>query len=171
MVKIRKIEISNFRSIEELVWQPAPGMNCLIGPGDSGKSTILDAIDWCLGARRNLPITDADFYAMNVDDDIDIRITLGDLSDGLKSFDVYGPFLLGMDDDGDIEDEPGEDLESVLTLQLKISDDLEPNWQLLSARAEAQGLTRSLSWADRRNIAPNRIGTYARVLSAEPDLR
>ena len=29
---------------------PAPGINCLIGPGDIGKSTLLDAIDLCMGA-------------------------------------------------------------------------------------------------------------------------
>lgn len=33
---------------------PAYGVNCLIGPGDSGKSTIFDAIDLCMGARRTV---------------------------------------------------------------------------------------------------------------------
>jgi hypothetical protein len=44
MARIRKIEIQNFRGIKELVWLPSAGINCLIGPGDSGKSSILDAI-------------------------------------------------------------------------------------------------------------------------------
>jgi len=56
MARIRKVEIRNFRSIRALDWLPSPGINCLIGPGDSGKSTILDAIDLCLGARRSVPI-------------------------------------------------------------------------------------------------------------------
>lgn len=50
MARIRKIEIANFRGIQQLVWCPSPGINCLIGTGDSGKSTVLDAIDLCLGA-------------------------------------------------------------------------------------------------------------------------
>ncbi|HBK4804844.1 TPA: AAA family ATPase, partial [Enterobacter hormaechei subsp. steigerwaltii] len=53
MPKIRHIEVENFRVIKKLSWSPSPGLNCLIGPGDSGKSTILDAIDLALGARRS----------------------------------------------------------------------------------------------------------------------
>ncbi|HHE8445362.1 TPA: AAA family ATPase [Citrobacter braakii] len=49
MPKIRHIEVENFRVIKKLSWSPSPGLNCLIGPGDSGKSTILDAIDLALG--------------------------------------------------------------------------------------------------------------------------
>ncbi|MDF5953311.1 AAA family ATPase [Pseudomonas aeruginosa] len=49
MARIRRLIISNFRSIQALDWVPAPGINCLIGPGDSGKSSILDAIDLCVG--------------------------------------------------------------------------------------------------------------------------
>jgi putative ATP-dependent endonuclease of OLD family len=38
-----------------------------MGPGDVSKSSILDAIDLCLGARRNVQFTDADFYNLNVE--------------------------------------------------------------------------------------------------------
>lgn len=161
MARIRKLEIYNFRSIQKLVWLPSPYMNCLIGPGDSGKSTVLDAIDWCLGARRNLPVTDADFHNMSVADEIVIRATIGDLQDGLKTLDTYGPYLLGLNQEGNIEDEPLDGSETVLTIQLTISDDLEPQWHLKSDRAEAQGLSRGLTWGDRVNIAPNRIGVFA----------
>jgi len=137
MARIRKLEVYNFRSIQKLVWFPSPNMNCLVGPGDSGKSTVLDAIDWCLGARRNLPVTDADFYNMSVDDEIIVRSTIGDLQDGLKTLDTYGPFLLGLDKEGNLEDEPSEGSETVLTVQLTIGDDLEPKWHLKSDRAEA----------------------------------
>ncbi|MCG9115914.1 AAA family ATPase [Laribacter hongkongensis] len=41
MTRIRRLEIRNFRSIQTLDWTPSNGVNCLIGPGDSGKSTIL----------------------------------------------------------------------------------------------------------------------------------
>ncbi len=161
MARIRKIEIQNFRSINEFDWLPQPGVNCLIGPGDSGKSTVLDAIDWCLGARRNVPVTDADFHRMNIEDEIVIEVAIGDLHDGLKSLDAYGPYLRGFNEDGEIEDEPGEGLETILSVRLTISDDLEPQWALVSERAEAQGLSRNLSWADRLKIAPSRIGAFA----------
>ena len=66
MARIRHIQIQNFRCIQHLAWAPSPGINCLIGPGDSGKSSILDAIDYCLGARRMVQATDADFYRLDV---------------------------------------------------------------------------------------------------------
>ena len=67
MTQIRKLEVRNFRSIRTLTWIPASGINCLVGPGDSGKSTILEAIDLCMGARRTIQFTDADFTDLVVD--------------------------------------------------------------------------------------------------------
>jgi putative ATP-dependent endonuclease of the OLD family len=67
MPRIRKIEIQNFRGIKHLAWLPSAGIYCLIGPGDSGKSSILDAIDYCVGARRNIQFTDADFHHLDVE--------------------------------------------------------------------------------------------------------
>jgi putative ATP-dependent endonuclease of OLD family len=135
VVRIRKIEIRNFRSIRSLDWNPTDGVNCLIGPGDSEKSTILDAIDFCLGARRNLGISDTDFFGLDVTQDISIRTTIGALPDSLKSIDVYGEYLRGFDTGtGALEDEPRKGLESVVTLQLTVKADLEPVWSLYSTR-------------------------------------
>jgi putative ATP-dependent endonuclease of OLD family len=67
MSRIRIVEIKNFRAINELRFVPTEGVNCFIGPGDSGKSSILDAIDLCLGARRTAPFCDTDFHNLNVD--------------------------------------------------------------------------------------------------------
>jgi len=89
MARIRKIEISNFRSIGRLDWFPLAGINCLIGPGDSGKSTILDAIDFCLGARRNLAFCDDDFHRLQLDQPIQISVTLGELDSHLRSMEAY----------------------------------------------------------------------------------
>ena len=162
MSRIRKIEIENFRGIQNLSWLPSNGINCLIGPGDSGKSTVLDAIDYCLVARRNLPMTDAEFYTLDVDKPIQITLTIGALDDALKSMDSYGMFLRGfIKETGVVEDEPEKDAETVLTLRLKVEGDLEPSWSLVSDRAEAQGLSRNLSWADRARLAPTRIGAFA----------
>src|SRR3984957_18016536 len=95
MAIVKKVEIANFRSLKKFSWQPSAGLNCLIGPGDSGKSTILDAIDYCLGARRSVAFTDADFHGLDVDHPIRIAVTLGALDDPLKNIDAYGDFLVG----------------------------------------------------------------------------
>ena len=159
MTLVRVLEIENFRAIKKLRWLPGPGMNCLIGPGDSGKSTILDAIDLCLGARRSLTFTDANFHAIDFDQPIRICVTLGALDEPLKNMDAYGDFLVGFNAaTGIIEPEPGAGIETALTLQLTVQSDLEPEWSLVSPRAQAAGRTRNLNWADRTRIAPARLG-------------
>jgi hypothetical protein len=147
MARIRAIEIHNFRGIKEFTWLPSPGLNCLIGPGDSGKSSILDAVDLCLGARRNIQFSDADFHRLDVETPINISVTLGELDKGLKNLDAYGMYLRGFDaQSGKIEDEPEKDAETVLTVRLTVVGDLEPSWSLVSRRAEKQEQTRNLSW-------------------------
>lgn len=117
MARIRKIEIANFRGIKQLVWFPSPGINCLIGTGDSGKSTVLDAIDLCLGARRNIQISDADFFGLDITSPISITLTLGGLEDNLMSLESYGLFLHGYNlATGNIEAEPSVDSEVVICL-------------------------------------------------------
>lgn len=162
MTRVRRLEIRNFRSIQVLDWAPSNGVNCLIGPGDSGKSTIIDAIDLCLGARRSAPFGDTDFFNLDVTRTIVIAVTLGALPDALKNIDTYGEFLRGFDfGTGLIEDEPRAGLETVLTLKLEVKGDLEPSWMLYSDRAAHQQLERSLAWKDRSLLAPARIGTYS----------
>src|SRR4051794_15745647 len=95
MPRIRKIEIANFRALQAFAWTPLPRINCLIGPGDSGKSTILDAIDLCLGARRTAQFTDADFHNLDVGSQIEITLTIGELDEPLKNMEHYGMFLRG----------------------------------------------------------------------------
>jgi putative ATP-dependent endonuclease of OLD family len=162
MVRIRKVEIANFRSIKSLSWNPVDGINCLVGPGDSGKSTILDAIDLCLGARRSASFADTDFHNLDVKHPICIALTIGELPDALMSLETYGEFLRGFNSKtGDVEDEPSASLETVLTLRLYVSSDLEPLWTLYSERAEAAGLEKGLAWKDRTALSPARIGSYA----------
>ena len=69
-----------------------PGINCLVGPGDSGKSTVLDAIDLCLGARRNVQISDADFFGLDITTPISVTLTLGDLDDSMRTLESFGAF-------------------------------------------------------------------------------
>jgi putative ATP-dependent endonuclease of OLD family len=161
MVRIRKVEIRNFRSIRTLDWAPSAGVNCLIGPGDSGKSTILDAIDLCLAARRTVSIADTDFHGLDVTQSISISLTVGGLPDALRSVEAYADFLRGFNPaTGRVEDEPHKDWETVLTLDLTVASDLEPVWSLFSLRAQQEGLVRGLAWKDRLRLAPARLGNH-----------
>ncbi|MDF1638117.1 ATP-dependent nuclease [Alcanivorax jadensis] len=160
MACIRWIVIENFRGIKHLSWKPGPGMNCLIGPGDSSKSTVLDAIDLCLGARRNVHFFDTDFHGMDTSNPISIHLILGDLPDELLSIDAYGIFIKGYDiDKGELYDEPAVNLEPVLQVSLVVENDLEPLWTIHSKRSNAEGIVRNLSWKEKVMLAPTRIGT------------
>ncbi|HHF3067107.1 ATP-dependent nuclease [Vibrio diabolicus] len=121
MSVIRHIDIQNFRSIKNLSWNPKPGLNCLIGPGDSGKSTILDAIDLVLGARRSYSFNDADFYQLDTSSPLTITVTIGELDDELKNVERYGFFLRGFNfETKEIFDEPQPNCETVLTFKLYV---------------------------------------------------
>ena len=162
MARIRQVEVANFRCIQQLKWTPSPGINCLIGPGNSGKSSTLDAIDYCLGARRATQFTDADFYRLDVSHPVVITVTVGELDDSLRSMEAYGNYLRSFNAaTGAVEDEPEAQAETVLSVRLTVGSDLEPAWTLMSERAEAAGQSRFLTWSDRARIAPTRIGTLA----------
>jgi len=162
MALIRHIKVENFRSIRTAEWYPKSGLNCLIGPGDSGKSSLLDAIDLVLGARRSYPFSDADFHQMNTNTPIKITATIGALDEELKNLEAYGYFFRGFDAARkQINDEPGQNDEVVLTIQLIVNKDLEPDWLLCSARAAESGIERRLQWKHRELIAPTRLGATA----------
>lgn len=162
MARIRFIDIRNFRCLKQFIWAPSPGLNCLIGPGDAGKSSVLDAIDYCLGARRSISFSDADFHSLDVSEPITITITIGELEDALKSMETYGQYLRSFNPETNaIDDEPESGRETVLTLRLTVKNHLEPVWTLLSDRADAQGQARYLTWADRLRLCPTRIGAFA----------
>jgi len=161
-MRIRKIEIRNFRCIKSLTWNPSEGINCLVGPGDSGKSTILDAIDFCLGLRKSVQFTDSDFHKLDISEPIEIYATIGELDDHFKRIDGFGMYLRGFNvENSTVEDEPLKGCEVVLTIKLSIDSDLEPTWTLFSERTEALEQPRHLSWKERALLSPSRIGTVA----------
>lgn len=160
MSTIRWIVIKNFRGIKKLSWKPRPGINCIIGPGDSSKSTILDAIDICLGARRNINILDTDFYGMDTSSPININLLIGDLPDDLMTLDSYGIYLQGFDPINEkLHEEPGTNLETVLKVAFTVGEDLEPSWRIRSKRSDIEGIERQLTWKEKTLLSPTRIGT------------
>jgi putative ATP-dependent endonuclease of OLD family len=162
MARIRYVEIQNFRGIKQLSWAPSEGINCLIGPGDSGKTSILDAIEVCMSVRRNIEFSDADFFGMDVSKPIIIRVTVGALPDHLMDLDNLGDVLRGFNAaSGCVEDEPGDGLEVVLTFQLVVGGDLDPKRALYSKRTESDPYQRQLQWKERAMLAPSRIGNHS----------
>lgn len=129
---IRRVEIQNYRGIQNWVWVIPPDLKfiCLIGPGDSAKSTILDAINMALTDRWALTLSDTDFHNSNVDKPIIIRVTLIDLPDDLLRNDALGFDLSGITSDGTLLHGPEDSAEQCLTVQLQIDSDLDPQWTI-----------------------------------------
>ncbi|MGY4435105.1 putative ATP-dependent endonuclease of OLD family [Bradyrhizobium sp. F1.13.1] len=165
-MRIVRVEILNFRGIKQLSWHPAPGTNCLVGPGDSGKTTVLDAIELAFAARNSVTFDDTDFYAVDPKSNpIAITVTIGDLPAEFLKEDRYGPYLRGWDNAAKkLEDEPDEarGLEHVLSIRLTVDHTLEAEWALFNERVEEkQQSGRTLAFQDRQDIAPSRLGPYA----------
>ncbi len=59
---ILRLSIERFRGIESLIWLPDPHVNVILGGGDAGKTTILDAIGLLLNPTNSTVISDADYW-------------------------------------------------------------------------------------------------------------
>lgn len=162
-MRIVRVEIVNFRGIKQLSWHPSPGTNCLVGPGDSGKTTVLDAIELAFAPRNSVTFDDTDFYDIDPKaNPIAITVTIGDLPTEFLKEDRYGHYLRGWDESSRrLEDEPDDarGLEYVLSVKLTADHTLEAEWALFNERVEQS--TRALAFQDRQDIAPSRLGPYA----------
>jgi AAA ATPase domain len=148
-LRIVQVEVSNFRGIKQLLWHPLPGTNCLIGPGDSGKTSVLDAIELAFAARNSFTFDDTDFYGVDPKaNPITITITIGDLPADFLKEDRYATYLRGWNEAGKhLEDEPDEGrLENTLSIRLTVDHSLEGEWRLYNDRVEQGALNiRALS--------------------------
>ena len=97
-MKLRRLSIQNFKGIKKLEWNlPDQSLFCLVGKGDSGKTTILEAIRCAFNPQWNLAFNDSDFHLCKTDDPIKIEILIGDLPDEFCSERKYGAQLRGWD--------------------------------------------------------------------------
>ncbi len=64
---IRRLKIERFRGLENLEWTPYPGVNVILGGGDAGKSTILDAIALLLSPSNTAILSDLDYWKREVE--------------------------------------------------------------------------------------------------------
>jgi len=159
-VKIRKITIKNLRGVKELDWSlPTADIFCLIGKGDSSKSTLLEAIRYAFYPQWNLTLSDSDFYQCKVENSIVIEVTIGDLVEEFCSLNKYGQYLRGWNAAAlELTDEPDDHLESVLTVRLMVEKDLEPKWMVICDR-HPEGVP--FKQADRNKVSVGLIGAYS----------
>jgi hypothetical protein len=73
---ILKLTIERFRGLEKLEWRPAPGVNLILGGGDVGKTTILDAIALLLSPVNPANLPDTDYFGRAIEDGFSITAVL-----------------------------------------------------------------------------------------------
>lgn len=159
MTRIHELKIKNFRGIRDFSHTfGVANFICLIGRGDSGKSTILDAISYVLSSSWNLTFFDSDFYKCDTDTPIEIETTLIDLPENLILENKYGLHIRGLDKStNEIKDDLEDDHEKALTIKLEIKKDLEPKWYVINTRQDSPI---SISAYDRAKLDVFMISDY-----------
>lgn len=134
-MRIRHLSIKNFRGIRELEWPvPDESLICLIGRGDSTKSTILEALRRAFYPQWNLAFDDADFYQCVPANAINIEVVVGGIPDSFRDLESYGHWLSGWDGSARrARSEPGDGLEDTLRVRLSVHEDLEPEWRVIKS--------------------------------------
>ena len=152
---VRRLWIDNFRGIKHLDWKIPEGQHAtvLVGPGDAGKTTILEAIHLLLSDRWMIPFADTDFYGVVLDNQISIRAAMTDIPTALMKDNAFGMWLSGIDEAGDLHDDPEDVFTPALLVQLKVDMSLEPKWTVARVNGEQTNITAS----QRRNLSTFKV--------------
>lgn len=163
MARIKKLSVKNYRGIKDISIEFGDeDIICFIGRGDSGKSTILDAISSVLSSSWSLIFYDTDFYDCDYDASIEIEASIIDFPEKLLSDDKYGLYARSLNlqtqeiSDEIILDDLG-DINPVLTIKLIVDKSLEPKWTVVNAREQEERL---ISAADRATINCSMISDH-----------
>jgi putative ATP-dependent endonuclease of OLD family len=155
---IRRLTIQRFRGIEKLVWLPDPGVNVILGGGDVGKSTILDAIALLVSANNPTGISDVDFWRRDTQPGFEIEgvMTLPEGA-GINRqskqawpwhWNGNGPSVPNMDG------EPGDVSDPVYVVKLQANADFEVTYELIQPDDSVE----HFNVAIRRSIGLVRLG-------------
>jgi putative ATP-dependent endonuclease of OLD family len=164
-LRIRYIEVRNFRGIKALSWAVTGDFICIIGSGDACKTTILTALDYVLSPRTALSFDDADFYNQNVEEDIVIQVTLAGWDSTLphiKSFfqeSKFARFQCGLSSAGPV---PEPQADPALSVSLRVDRSLEPKWFVVKGRDEGEEIERKPIYAaERAMIGLSRLDFFS----------
>lgn len=158
-MQITELEIENFRGIKSFKKSfYGKKLICLIGRGDSGKSTILDAILYALYPLWNLTITDNDFFEGNTENKIIIMVSVLCPEEFIPE-DKFGLYIRGLNKTTkEINNELNDNDEKVLTIRLEIDNELEPKWYVYKPTCEE--MFKPISHKDRAKFNCFMISDY-----------
>jgi ABC-type multidrug transport system ATPase subunit len=159
MAQLHHIKICHFRGLEQFEQTFGKGITCIIGRGDSGKSTILDAISYVFCSSWSLHLNDSDFTGNDTSSPIIIEGTVVDVP--LELVEKFGKHIRGVLADGvlidDMESADAVSAQIALTIQLKVGKDLEPVWSVVSYHGEEPSIIKA---ADRGKLNVFSVSDY-----------
>lgn len=158
---ILKLKIDRFCGIQALDWNPSSGMNIVLGGGDAGKTTILDAIALLLSPSNSLVLSEADYWQRKVEDEFVIQAVvalpasseIGQQRKFAWPWEWNGSDALPPTGD-EADDGRGASGQPVYRLQVRGTAELEIAWDIVQPNDD----TDHLSAAVRRNIGVVRLG-------------
>ena len=140
--------------------------NCIVGAGDTCKTTILTALDYALSPRTVLSVDDSDFFGQDVEQDLVIQVTLSGwdetLPDIRKFFQekAFARFKCGLDDTGPLP-EPISDDQVAVSVSLRVDKSLEPKWFVVKGRDKGEGVEKKPIYSsDRAMLGLTRLDTF-----------
>ena len=184
---IRKLTVSRFRGLEQFEWRPQTGINIVLGGGDVGKSTVLDAIALLFSPSNGIVVSESDYWLRDSKQEFSIEAVVALPADSGVSTqtalawpwswngqEAVAPSAAG-DDVANLVEDP------VYRVRVRGTTELELVWEIVQPNTEADhfsvavrrkiGLVR-LS-ADERNDRDLRLvyGSALDRLLADPALR
>jgi putative ATP-dependent endonuclease of OLD family len=138
-MRLRRVSITRYRGIEWIEIIPGP-RNVILGPQNSGKSTVLEALDLLLHhgfGRPRQPPTEIDYFQRAVEDGFEIEAVIGDLTNAFRA--EVAPHLEGWKSDpGEVvPDTDGDDIEDVVRVRVRGTHELTLVHEF--AKPEAEG--------------------------------
>lgn len=157
-MRITNLEVHNFRGIKNgnVFFPNDSRIACIIGAGDSTKSTLLKAIEWAFWPSWNLIVNDTDFYHEDTSNSIIVRCSFSEFPSKLMAEDKFGLYLRKPNTEiaEGINDEPDDGSPYCLTIQLTVDSMLEPKWEIVCNRLEPK----PISQTDRRTLPFGVVG-------------
>lgn len=156
-MRLRTLKVRNFRGIRHSDLDLSAPFIALVGPGDSTKTTILDAIGLVLTPRYNVVFTDADFHNADTAKPIVIEAVVVDLPDSLVDERAHGKNRSGIRTDNTLTHDPVDDdsVEECLVVRLTVTADLEPVWEVVRP---AEDVGERMTASERGQLGHFRIG-------------
>ena len=128
-MQIRLLTIQRYRGIQAFTWKPNAGINCLIGPGDTYKSTVLTAISLLLAPYPLGACSEFDYYRRRFSDGFEIEAYIGNLDLRALGTEQRLPHFFGWQDNNPVP-LPEGGAETVLRCRVRGNADLELVYEL-----------------------------------------